>query len=86
MYQVGLEQSMKDREFAFDYIDGLHYKCLKVSLSSGGFYIDYAQWLKNQKATINAPKNCHTKPGKVGKNPETALKISPIKINMNKKK
>ena len=38
-----------------------------LSLSSGGFYIGYAQWLKNQKATINATKNCHTKPGKVGK-------------------
>ena len=39
-YQVRFEQSMKDSEFVFDYVDGLLNKCHKTSISRGGSYID----------------------------------------------
>lgn len=31
-YQLGLERSMKGSDFVFDSIDGMHYKCNKISL------------------------------------------------------
>ena len=55
-YQEGLEESMRESEFAYDGVDTLYYNLNKVSLSRGGSYIDSPKRLKNKKATIN-PKN-----------------------------
>ena len=55
-YQEGLEESMRGSEFAYESVDALYYNLNKVSISSGGSYIDSAKWLKNKKTTIN-PKN-----------------------------
>ena len=55
-YQEGLEESMRGSEFVYDSVDVLYYNLNKVSLSSGGSYIDSPKSLKNKKATIN-PKN-----------------------------
>ena len=56
-YQEGLEKSIKDNDFVFDFVDGLHYKYHKVSLNRGGSYIDSCKWLKKQKATTNPKSN-----------------------------
>ena len=37
-YQVCLEQSMKDSDYAFDYVEALHGKYHKISLNRGGSY------------------------------------------------
>ena len=51
-YQNNLE-SMKGIEFAFKYIQLLHYKHYKISLNRGGSYIDSPDWIKIKKATAN---------------------------------
>ena len=56
-YQKGLEESMRGSEFVFDGINLLCYKLHKISLYRGGLYIDYPEWLKNKKATINSKNN-----------------------------
>ena len=56
-YELGLEESMKDRDFIFDSIDGIHYKCNKISLSCGGSYIESPDWIKKKIATINSKSN-----------------------------
>ena len=38
-YQICLEESLKGGDFIFDHIDGLCYRCNKVSLNRGGSYI-----------------------------------------------
>ena len=48
-YQNNLE-SMRDSEFVFYYVQLLDYKCHSRS------YIDFPDWIKNKKATIN-PSN-----------------------------
>ena len=48
-YQNNLE-SMKDSGFFFDYVHLLYYKCHP---NNGGSYIDFADWIKNKKATIS---------------------------------
>ena len=35
-YQLALEESMKGSNFVFDSIDGMHYKCNKISLNGVG--------------------------------------------------
>ena len=55
-YQEGLEESMRESEFAYGSVDALCYNLNKVSLSRGGSNIESPKWLKNKKATIN-PKN-----------------------------
>ena len=52
-YQVDLEQSLKGSNFAFDYVEGLHYKCHEISLNRGGSYIHYPERIKDKKETIN---------------------------------
>ena len=56
-YQEGLEKSMKRNKFVFDSVDALCYDLNKISLSRGGSYIDFPEWLKNRKATINSKNN-----------------------------
>lgn len=49
-YQESLEKSMKYSVFVFDFVDGLHYKCHKVSLSHGRSYIYSPKLLKNKNS------------------------------------
>ena len=49
-YQIGLETSMKDRDFASDCFHLLHYKCHKINLTCGGSYIDSPDCIKKQKS------------------------------------
>ena len=47
---------MKGSEFISDSVNLLHCHLQKTSLKRTGSYIDFPEWLKNKKATIN-PKN-----------------------------
>ena len=55
-YQKNLQEKMKGSDFAFDGVNYLYYDLNKISISTGGSYIDSPKWLKNKKSTIN-PKN-----------------------------
>ena len=55
-YQEGLEESMRGSEFVYDSVNVLSCNLNKVSLSTGGSYIDSPKWLKNKKATVNPRK------------------------------
>ena len=55
-YQIGLETSMRGNDFIFDLVQLLYYKCHKINFKRGGSYIDSADWIKKEKATIN-PKS-----------------------------
>lgn len=54
-YQLGLE-SMKGNDFVFDSIDGMHYKCNKISLNCGGAYIDSIYRLDKQQKSNDKPR------------------------------
>ena len=45
VFDLGLKQSMRANNFVFDGVDGLHYKCHKVSRNHGEYYIDSLGWL-----------------------------------------
>ena len=47
---------MKGSDFIFDPVQLLYYKCHKVIFNRGGLYIDFPDWIIEEKATIN-PKN-----------------------------
>ena len=51
-YQNNLE-SMKGSDFVFHYVQSLYYKCHKINPNCGGSYVDFPDWIKNQKAAIN---------------------------------
>ena len=55
-YQGNLKSSMIGSDFIFDSVQLMHYKCHKVNFRRDGSYIDYLDWIKKKKATIN-PKN-----------------------------
>ena len=42
---------MRGSEFVFDYVQLLYYKCHKINLNCGEFYIDSPDWIKNKKVT-----------------------------------
>ena len=48
-YQIGLEVSMKDSDFLFDYVDLLHYKRHKINQNYGESYINSPNWIKNKQ-------------------------------------
>ena len=47
---------MEGNEFIFDSVQLMYYKCNRVYFSLSGSYIDFPDWIKRKKATIN-PKN-----------------------------
>ena len=51
-YKNDLE-SIKSSDFVLDYVHLLYYKYHKKYLNFSGSYIDFLDWIKNQKATIN---------------------------------
>ena len=52
-YQENLETSMKGSDFIFDSVQLTYHKCHKVNFKCGGLYIDFPDWIKKKKATIN---------------------------------
>ena len=54
-YQKGLEESMKESDFVFDYVESLNYIFHKIDLKRFRSYIETPEWIKNKKGTIN----CH---------------------------
>ena len=56
-YQIALEQSIRGSEFVFDHVDGLHFKCHRVSLNLGRSCIDSPKWIKSKRVTINPNDN-----------------------------
>ena len=55
-YQGNLETSMRRSDFIFDSVQKMYYKCHKLNFRRGGSHIDYPDWIKQKKPTIN-PKN-----------------------------
>ena len=47
---------MGGSDFIFDSFQRLYCKCHKINFKRGGSYIEFPDWIKNKKATIN-PKN-----------------------------
>ena len=47
---------MRGSKFIFDGVNALYYDLNKISLIRDKSYIDFPEWLKNKKASIN-PKN-----------------------------
>ena len=43
----------KGSNFVFESVDLLYYSLHKISLNRGGSHIDYPDWTKHKKATIN---------------------------------
>ena len=56
IYQVNLETSMRGNDFIFDSVQKMYHKCHKLNFRRGGSHIDYPDWIKQKKPTIN-PKN-----------------------------
>ena len=59
-YQGNLETSMRGRDFIFESVQLLYYKCLEKNFKRGGSHIDSPDCIKKKKATIN-PKNADDK-------------------------
>ena len=55
-YQENLETSMKGSDFIFDSVQLMYYKCHRVNFMRSGSYIDFPDWIKERKATINPKK------------------------------
>ena len=51
-YQNNLE-SMKGSAFVFDYVHLLYYNCHQINPTCRASYVDFPDWIKNKKATIN---------------------------------
>ena len=58
--QDGLETSMNEIDFIFDSARLMYYKCEKVDFKRGGSYLDFLNWIKKKRATVN-PKHGHDK-------------------------
>ena len=87
-YQDNLEL-MKGKEFVFDYVHLLDYKCHKINLNHGGSYIKSPDWIKNKKTTINSVNKKDNKcfqyavavalnHEEIGKHAERITKIKPF--------
>ena len=48
-YQIGLETSMRGRDFIFDCVQFLYYKRHKINLKRGGSYRDSPDWIQIRK-------------------------------------
>ena len=47
---------MRGSDFVFDSVQLLYYKCHKINFKHGSLYIDYPDWIKKKRKTVN-PKN-----------------------------
>ena len=51
-----LQTSIEGSDFAFNSVQLLYYKCHRINFRRDGSYIDFPEWIKKKKTTIN-PKN-----------------------------
>ena len=87
-YEENLQNKMRGSEFEFDGVNFLYYDFNKISINTGGSYIDSPQWLKNEKSTINPINNDYKcfqyavtlalNLDKIRKNPQRISKIKPF--------
>ena len=47
---------MRESDFTLDSVQLFYYKCHKINFKCGGLCIDFPDWIKRKKTTIN-PKN-----------------------------
>ena len=52
--QFGIDER---KEFVFDYVHLLHYKCHKINWNCGGSYVDSLDQIKKKKNPINKKRN-----------------------------
>ena len=55
-YQNNLEISMRGKDFTFDSVQRLYYKCHRINWRCGGRCIDSPGWIEKKKSTINPKK------------------------------
>ena len=46
-------QNKRGSELVLDYVQLMYYKCHKINFNLDESYIDYPDWVKNRKTTIN---------------------------------
>ena len=56
-HQIGFKTLMTGSDFVSDSVQFLHSKCHKISFKRDGSYIDFPDWIKNEKAKINPIKD-----------------------------
>ena len=87
---------MRGSGFVFGYVHLLYYKCHKINPNCGGLCIDFPDWIKNKKATINPVNKKYNKCfqyvvtvvlncEEIKKDPQRITKIKPFinKYNWN---
>ena len=52
---------MKCSEFVIDHVRLMYCKCHKINWNHDESYIDYLDWIKNKKATVNLINKKHNK-------------------------
>ena len=93
IFEENLQNKMRGSEFEFDGINFFYYNFNKMSIYTGGSYIDSPKWLKDKKSTIN-PKNNDYKCfqyaatlalnlNRINKDPQRISKIKPFINNYN---
>ena len=86
--------NIKGSELVFDCVHLLYYKCHKINPDRGGSYIDFPDWIKNKKSTINPITKKDNKcfqytitvalnPEKIKENAEKITKIKHFISNYN---
>ena len=85
--QFGIDER---KEFVFDYVHLLHYKCHKINWNCGGSYVDSLDQIK-KKNPINKKRNkcfqyavtVELNYEEIGTNPEKVTKVKPFINNYN---
>ena len=87
--QFGIDER---KEFVFDYVHLLHYKCHKINWNCGGSYVDSLDQIKKKKKNpINIKRNkcfqytvtVELNYEEIGTNPEKITKVKPFIHNHN---
>ena len=88
-YQICFGISMRGDDIIFDCVQWFYCKCHKIDKNRGGSYIDFIDWIKNKKPTINPINKKHNKCFQsaiiailnyhvIRKHPERITKINPF--------
>ena len=87
-HQNNLETKMRNSAILFDFVHWLYYKCHRINFNCDGSYIDFFDWIKNKKTTINSISkkyNNHCDSGvKLWRNNKDPKRITKIKPFLNK--
>ena len=74
---------MKGSEIVLNYVHSLYYKCHKINLDCGGSYIDFLDWRKYKKATMNSMNEKNNKCFQYAITCVKSWKIKPLKNEYN---